>query len=111
MKEKVETKKYTDFTVEHIKKYLDEFRKLVLKGNYSITQFQLIRIEERILISLRHIKLILKRKEKYFSVFNMRTFAMQLIMKKKNIQMSVFTYSARNMSLIIGELRNTSKSI
>ncbi|MDA8228516.1 MAG: hypothetical protein M0T74_12625 [Desulfitobacterium hafniense] len=37
MKEKVETKKYTDFTPEHIKKYLDEFRKLILKGNYSIS--------------------------------------------------------------------------
>lgn len=36
--EKGETKKYTDFTVEHIKKYLDAFRKLVLSGGYSISK-------------------------------------------------------------------------
>lgn len=37
MKEKVETKKYTDFTVEHIKGYLNQFRKLILNGKYSIS--------------------------------------------------------------------------
>lgn len=36
MKEKIETKKYTDFTKEHIKKYLDKLKRLVLEGNYLI---------------------------------------------------------------------------
>ena len=32
------SKKYTDFTTEHIKKYLDELRKLILAGKYSISK-------------------------------------------------------------------------
>ena len=35
--EKGKTQKYTDFTAEYIKKYLDVFRNLVLAGKYSIS--------------------------------------------------------------------------
>ena len=60
---KRETKKYTDLTPDDIKAYLSKFRKFILDGKYSIAQNG--NRQENIDL-LRIIKLIQKKKKKYY---------------------------------------------